>query len=289
MRALSILRGVISPIQRSVLEGLLYAMTPIARFLLRTGISYREFSQVCKLAFVQVATDDYGIRGRPTNTSRVAVMTGLTRKEVKRIRVAQNEGTDLWVENLNPPTQTLNYWNVDPDFSDGEGNPKDLRFVGEFPSFTDLVGRYAGDIPPGAMRTELKRSGSVIELEDGTLRAINDCYIPFELDSDFAQTWAFSLANLASTLAYNASLYATEEPGVRQAKARIERYVWSQALAKSDNEKFKIMAASKAEELLSELNDWILKRELEGADETSLTKGDKETARAGLGIYYFES
>jgi hypothetical protein len=48
------------------------AIKPIARALLRSGISFREFSDVAKAAFVQVATEDYGIRGRPTNISRVA-------------------------------------------------------------------------------------------------------------------------------------------------------------------------------------------------------------------------
>ena len=61
-------------------------LKPIARILLRYGIGFREFAEVAKSAFVDVATAEYGIRGRPTNISRVAVMTGLTRKEVRRLR-----------------------------------------------------------------------------------------------------------------------------------------------------------------------------------------------------------
>ena len=65
----------------------MYGVMPsICRLLLRHEIGFREFSDLAKAAFVQVATEDYGIRGRPTNISRVAVMTGLTRKEVKRLR-----------------------------------------------------------------------------------------------------------------------------------------------------------------------------------------------------------
>ncbi|MFQ5549243.1 MAG: DUF6502 family protein, partial [Woeseia sp.] len=66
-------------IQRQILDALLVAIRPLARALLRVGIGYREFAEISKAAFVDIATKDYGLRGRPTNISRVAVMTGLTR------------------------------------------------------------------------------------------------------------------------------------------------------------------------------------------------------------------
>ena len=73
-------------IQRQILGAILLVLKPLARALLRAGVGYREFSEIAKTAFVETATVDYGLRGRPTNISRVAVMTGLTRKEVRRIR-----------------------------------------------------------------------------------------------------------------------------------------------------------------------------------------------------------
>ena len=36
--------------------------------------------------YVDVARADYGIDGRPTNNSRVAMLTGLSRREVARVR-----------------------------------------------------------------------------------------------------------------------------------------------------------------------------------------------------------
>ena len=73
-------------IQRQILGAILLVLRPLAKALLRVGVGYREFSEIAKIAFVQTATEEYGLRGRPTNISRVAVMTGLTRKEVKRVR-----------------------------------------------------------------------------------------------------------------------------------------------------------------------------------------------------------
>ncbi len=66
-------------IKQQVLDAFLLLMRPIVRILLRYGVGYREFAEVTKTAFVDVSSSDFGLRGRPTNISRVAVMTGLTR------------------------------------------------------------------------------------------------------------------------------------------------------------------------------------------------------------------
>ncbi|MBT8088565.1 MAG: hypothetical protein KJO46_11040, partial [Gammaproteobacteria bacterium] len=60
-------------------KALLSILTPLARLCLRYGRGYREFQDLAKAAFVKVASEDYGVHGRPTNASRIAAMTGLTR------------------------------------------------------------------------------------------------------------------------------------------------------------------------------------------------------------------
>jgi len=59
---------------------------PLASMLLRCGMTWKEFSDLSKSLFVQAATEEYGIKGRPTNISRVSILTGISRKEVKRQR-----------------------------------------------------------------------------------------------------------------------------------------------------------------------------------------------------------
>ena len=61
------------------------------KLLLQSGISYSEFASVAKAVFVHVATDDYKKRGRPANFSQVSAMTGISRKEVSRIRKGESE------------------------------------------------------------------------------------------------------------------------------------------------------------------------------------------------------
>ena len=110
-------------IQTQVLKALLAALRPVAKMLLRNGIGYREFNEISKSAFVDVATKDYGLRGRPTNISRVAVMTGLTRKEVRRIRDKIDSGDEAVVSRSTPLGAVLSTWYTQNDFLDEDGRP----------------------------------------------------------------------------------------------------------------------------------------------------------------------
>jgi hypothetical protein len=278
-----------SSIQTEILNGLHSFMKPIARFLLRSGIGFREFSNICKVSFVEVATADYGIRGRPTNISRVAVMTGLTRKEVKNVREKIDAGFEdgLWLGKLNLPTQILHYWHNDPEFCETAGTPKALPMSGSYPSFTDLVHRYAGDIPAGAMRVELMRAGAVVEKSDGKFEPTRVHYIPEDVDEKFVRSMYFALANLASTLVHNAIV---NSQGDVPDNRRLERYVWTARISPSDAEEFKALAERKAAEILSELDDWIGAREqLRLAQAAADSEEEIAKAGYGLGIYSIES
>ena len=156
-------------LKQQILDAFLLMMRPVVRVLLRYGIGYREFLEVTKTAFVDVASTDFGIRGRPTNISRIAVMTGLTRKEVRRIRnQIENNGPQIAVKAM-PMTDVLHHWHAQDEFTRGSGQPKTIPFHGSAGSFSSLVRQFGGDVPAGAMRTEMKRAGSIRENDDGSL------------------------------------------------------------------------------------------------------------------------
>lgn len=281
-----------SPVQKEMLHAYHRILLPLARLLLRTGIGFKEFGKIAKMAFVQAATEDYGIRGRPTNISRVAVMTGLTRKEVKAIRdkgweTRGSEDERWWHTNF-PPSDILHFWYTDPDFLDSEGTPIPLPISGDFPSFTDLTRRYAGDIPPGAMRVELKRSGSIVEDNNGLVRPVKRYCVPFDLDLQFVQTIGFSLSRLAETILRNSQQF---EFAPEMRKGNFERYVWTQNLSAADQAEFKKLAEEKALELLVELDNWIGTREQEskiGRDRRHIGVPQRQVkGECGLGIYFF--
>jgi hypothetical protein len=280
-----------SSVQKEMLHAIQRVLLPIVRLLLHTGISFKDFAKVAKMAYVQAATEDYGIRGRPTNVSRVAVITGLTRKEVKSIRDSgwsTNRADENWWEVNFPPSDLLHFWHTDPDFCEQNGMPLPLQFGGDFPSFTDLARRYAGDIPPGAMRVELTRTGSVAVNENGMLIPIKRHCAPMVLDAVFVQTIGYSLSRLADTVLRNAHQMDVPEG---QRDGNFERYVWTQNLTDADKKEFKALSERRASELLIELDDWIGDREQRagvGRDQANAGAPQRSVeGDCGLGFYYF--
>jgi hypothetical protein len=239
-------------------------------------MGFREFSEVTKLAFVDVASRDYGIRGRPTNISRVAVMTGLTRKEVKRVRETLKDSNNTTELKRSPGSQILHYWYHDADFLSPDGKPKSLPFQGEGASFVELVHRYGGDIPPGALRTELKRIGAVREDDNGTLTVLQKTFTPANLDEKLVNSIAISMRALASTVAYNSNPQ-------RQGVGRIERIVVTDRLNKKRLNKFREQAYKQVTKITERLDDWLADFELDyyNAD-------DAPGPQVGIGVFYFE-
>ena len=102
--------------KNSLISNCYQLLLPLTRLLLRLGISWREMSELTKRAYVEAAAQDYAEKRRPVNTSRLAIMTGLTRKEVKRIRDLLAAGNCLDEVRSGAADAVLLGWHSDPEF-----------------------------------------------------------------------------------------------------------------------------------------------------------------------------
>lgn len=265
------------PAKNNVLSALLKALRPIARLLMKSGIGFREFAEISKCAFVDVATSDYGLRGRPTNISRVAVMTGLTRKEVKRLRDKIHAGNQINLARVIPPAEILSRWHSDRDFLDSSGRPLTLEFDGSFPSFSQLVKKYGGDIPAGAMRTELKRVGAITEDEMGRLTVQVKDFRPIEKEDQIRRALGLAVFGLGSSIDHNLSAETDQN--------WVERLAFSTRIRRGDSSRVRRISQDRASEFVESVNDLFSAYETIYADE----EPESETTTVGVGVYYFES
>jgi hypothetical protein len=264
-------------IQQQILGALLLVLRPIARALLRTGIGYREFAEISKTAFVDVAGKDYGLRGRPTNISRVAVMTGLTRKEVRRIRDKTEVGDVTGLARITPMGQVLHRWFTESDFLSKDGKPLVLSFDGEDVSFSALVKRFGGDIPPGAMRTELKRIQAIEELEDGRVRVIKRSVVGQEYHEKLISGLAHVLYPAALTMAHNTTARSEDETWTHLSAS-------TQSVRKNDLGRIRRVSSDRASAFIESVDDFLAAYEtLYDFD----SEDDTDTA-VGIGVFYFE-
>ena len=265
-------------IQRQILSAFLVVLRPMARILLRFGIGFREFSEIAKTAFVDVASSDYGLRGRPTNISRIAVMTGLTRKEVRRLRDKISGGEPAVVVRTTPMWDILHHWHADPEFLNDSGRPAILPFYGDEGSFSRLVKRFAGDIPPGAMRTELKRVGAIEEDDSGSLKVIRRSFRP-ELDHEsLISQLIHGVYALLSNVAHNTDPNLSEERWKN-------RVAFTQSIRSSDVPRMERIVGDRIADFAESVDDVFMAYE-------TLHEGDgkdDEKVTIAVGVFYFES
>ncbi len=250
-------------------------LRPLARALLRAGIGYREFEEIAKTAFVDIATSDYGLRGRPTNISRVAVMTGLTRKEVRRLRDKSEAGEGTAVKRSAPMATILHRWFTESEFLDSSGKPKPLKFDGPGVTFSTLVRKYGGDIPPGAMRTELKRIRAVEETPSGELKALKRNVTGLDVHEKLITGLSHILYPAALTIAHNTS---------RERDTWIQRTAFTECVRGEDIARLRRISADRLVDFTESIDDLFVAYEaLYEAD-----SGTDPNKSVGVGVFYFE-
>lgn len=264
-------------IQKQILDAFFVVLRPIAKILLRYGIGFREFAEVAKSAFVDVASTEYGIRGRPTNMSRVAVMTGLTRKEVRRLREQLELGEVLVPRKYTPLSRILHRWHTETDFLDDHGRPSILPFSGNGVTFAELVRRYAGDIPPGAIRTELKRLGAILEDDEGNLQLVRrDIHAQVGHEN-------VSLSLLHGAYAILENIAHNNDPQ-RQESTWAQMTAFTGDIKKSDIVRVRRICADRAKDAIEAYDDMF------SGFERNQVSGDMDADQipVAIGVFYFE-
>lgn len=270
-----------SEIQDRLLAAVLALLLPIARMLLRYGITYRQFAAVAKMAFVREAFGESDARGRRTNASRVAVRTGISRKEVSRIRDMveheASEGHSRRVDHSGPPARVLHLWHSDPGYLKPDGSPMPLDFEGDEPSFSSLVRAVAGDVPPGAVRAELRKAGAISDTDTGQIIAAKRYYIPVDVDEKVITVFSSMMFPLAAGLDHNSN-------PERTADGFIQRVAFSERLATVQVPDFRNWSRAEATKFIESVNGWLAAHE-SAPDAVSLVD---HTGNVSVGVFYYE-
>jgi hypothetical protein len=251
-------------------------LRPLVRLLLRHAVPFAAFEEMAKRVYVDAALNDFAIPDRKASASRVAVLTGLTRKEVQRLRSApeEREGSGL-SERYNRAARVLTGWVRDADFRDSKGVPRELEIDGEA-GFAALVRRYSGDMPARAVLDELLRVGAVEQHDDARLRLVTRAFVPQRSQADKIGILGHDVADLIATIDHNLQHGATDP--------RFQRKVMYHSIPTSALPAFRKVSAADAQALLEKLDRWLAARDLDDpAGAEPLPR-----ARVGLGIYYFE-
>ncbi|MEM1229483.1 MAG: DUF6502 family protein [Pseudomonadota bacterium] len=258
-------------------------LKPLVRLALRNGVAADAVTELVRKLYVDVAEAEFAVPGKKQTTSRISVLTGLSRKEVARLRALdpEEESEPRW---RNRAATVLSAWELDPAFQDRKGDPLELPFVtapGE-PSFTELVRRHSGDMQPRAVADELLRVDA-IEAVDDRLRMCRRGYEPAADPEAKLAMLGTDVSELIETIDHN--LTAAPEETLLQGKVRYDRVPQAHAV------EFLDYSRRLARNLLGDLNRWLRARDLDtpGADPAAASQDeDVRTVALGLGVYHIQ-
>ncbi|HKQ33685.1 MAG TPA: DUF6502 family protein [Nitrospiraceae bacterium] len=255
---------------------LLTLLRPLIRICLRNGLSAKAFSELVKRVYADVAHEEFGIDGKLATTSRVAILTGLTRKEVQRLLDTEQPDMAADTDQYNRAASVLAGWIKDSDFADRRGRPAPLLMSDTGASFSELVRRYSGDMPARAMLDELLRVGAIKQLKDGRICLLSRAYVPEKGPVQKLAILGMDTADLIATIEHN--LYTQPR------NSRFQRKVMYDNVSEQSAKEFHSIAAARGQEVLEALDRWLAHRD---RDVNPAAKGTGRV-RLGIGVYHFE-
>lgn len=163
-------------------------MSPLVRLMLTKSMTYPVFMELMKSVFVDVAEQDFRLEEKKQTDSRISLLTGVHRKDVKRLR--ETPVTEENVANKSTPlgAQVVARWLADQRFCSEVGQPRPLPRSHDVlddggealpvPSFETLVSGINKDIRPRALLDEWLRLGVVTMDEQNFVHLHLDAFVP---------------------------------------------------------------------------------------------------------------
>ena len=180
-------------------------LKPLIRLLISQGITYGDFSEAAKDVYVEMALRHFS--EKRLNKSKVAILTGLTRKEVANV-IARATNVDGPMREFSRPGRVLAGWHNDPEYTGPYGIPLEIPYDSpeggdSFPSFVHLCRTYSGDMPPKGMLEELTRVGAVQVQDNDMLKVLRRAFEPGSLSPAIIERFGDVGFNFISTIAAN--------------------------------------------------------------------------------------
>jgi len=254
-------------------------LKPLVRILIRHGIAYGTVTEWLRKVYVDTAFEELASQGQKATITNVSSLTGLTRKETKRLSELDDDALHAIDTRYNRAIRVISGWKDNSDFQTENGKPAELSIDTdtESPSsFAALVKKYSGDMTTVSM-LDMLQAAQCIERIDGKVKLVKDAYIPQGENSSLEKLAILGTdtAELMSTISHNLAAPADQ--------LLFQRKVSNTLLKTEDLEAFKTLAAKQSQELLEKLHHWLVQHEIDPD-----AKANDAHHTVALGIYYHE-
>lgn len=187
-----------------LLKAVRQVLRPLVRLLLARSIAYPQLIELLKGLYVELAVRDFPVAGKEQTDSRISLLTGIHRKDIKRLRGLPPDD-ERPPETVSLGMRLINAWQA-PPFADQDGQPKRLPRLasqGREASFEGLVSSVSTDIRARPVLDEWVRLGIARVDEDDTVSLLSDAFVPHQGFEEKAFYFGHNLHDHAAAAASN--------------------------------------------------------------------------------------
>ena len=248
---------------------------PLIRLLIEKGVTFPQFRELIKELYVEVADTHFSLSGDKPSDSRIFVLTGVHRKDIKRIHQQDKEQNSAIVSSASLSSEIVARWISMPEYMDEEGNPRPLlkNKKGGEAEFDQLVSSINKDVRPKVILEEWLRL-NIVHMKYNYVVLNQSAFVT---NKEFNNMAYYLGHNVHDHIASCVNNIMTED------NPMLERSVYYASLTEDSVNKLRTISNKKSNELLQHLN----KQAIKFYD----TDKDKDDAihRMRLGIYWYQT
>lgn len=255
-------------------------LQPLARLMIGYGLQLAPIVELLKKALVEEAQTAYGLADKASSDTRVALLTGVHRKDVKRLREVPDNAVEA--SSMVPvASAVVARWISEPRYLNLNQTARILartptRGMSGEPDFTTLVAEVSRDVGARAVLDELVRLGVVVVREDGYVELSSDAFVPKD---GLSESFHFLAANVSDHLSVAVHNLASD----RQAPKMLEQSAFSENLSPQQAEELQ----QRARQLWATALQQFLQSATIAEQRSQGDAGPRHRVR--LGVYFYDA
>lgn len=252
-------------------------LRPLVKALVGHGVVFPAVVELLRELYVEVAKDEFVVEGKEQTLSRLSLMTGVTRREVRRL-LDRDEADDAPPQTLSLGARVMTVWLGDDDYLDDDGKPLPLPLTApdDGPSLDRLVASVSKDVRSRALLDEWLRLG-IVDMSGYVIRLRKTAFIS---EAGYEEKVYYFGRNLRDHIAAGVHNLEGKDP------AFFDRSVYYDQLSAESLEELRQMAHRDGAKLMLRVNHKArMLADRDAADDDE--KGAGHRGRMTLGVYYF--
>jgi len=227
--------------QAALVKAVSMLSRPLIRLLIEKGITFPQFRELMKTLYVEVATEDFSLHDKKPSDSRVFVLTGVHRKDIKRIRQQGEQEASTITSSASLSGEIIARWNSMADFLDDKDKPRPLLKSGKdnTAGFEQLVSSVNKDVRSRVILEEWLRL-NIVRMKGDYVVLNKSAFVTNKEFKEMAYYLGHHVHDHLASCVNN--IMAEDEP-------MLERSVYYASLTEASVNKLNVIANKKGDEL----------------------------------------